>query len=192
MAAALLPGAAVFASPLDTVECADIDPANLRAQIELTDLIVIGVARSEHGGGLVRIEPEAYLKGAARSEPIRPAYPVSQSAGCSLARFEDGSRVMAFLHVNGGTVAWPQSGEVFWLSDGMAASGGAQPEALPESDLVTRVRDVTGEYAVPATSEDEGQGIEWGSTVLPIAVALGVIFVIGLFLMRIWHRIDPS
>jgi hypothetical protein len=63
---------------------------------------------------------------------------------------------------------------------------------IPEAELVARVRSLTNQYAVPASSRGEGAGIDWTRTILPVGAALVAIFVIALFLMRIWHRIDPS
>jgi hypothetical protein len=80
--------------------------------------------------------------------------------------------------------------QTYVLRDGRAQRGD-QP-AVPEVQLVSEVREVTGQYIVIATSQDEGAGIDWGNTVVPLGVALAVIFGIGLVLMRVWHRIDPS
>jgi hypothetical protein len=73
-------------------------------------------------------------------------------------------------------------GEWLWLGTPLSA----------EADLVEEIRGITGQYAVPPQSESEGQGIDWWKTVLPVGGAVLGIFVVGLFLMRIWHRIDPS
>jgi hypothetical protein len=58
--------------------------------------------------------------------------------------------------------------------------------------VVAAIRAITGQYAVPAGSKDEGAGIDWKSTVLPVGAALLAVFAIGLVLMRQWHKIDPS
>jgi hypothetical protein len=67
---------------------------------------------------------------------------------------------------------------------------GAEPRS--EVEVVSSIRAITGQYAVPAATEAEGAGIDWGNTVLPLGLVLLVIFGIGLVLMRVWHRIDPS
>lgn len=99
---------------------------------------------------------------------------------------------MAFLTSADGVLQWPTAGRVFWLQDGRATGGGETSETLAEVDLTQKVRAVTGQFAVPAVSGDEGAGIDWGHTVIPLGIALAIIFVIGLVLMRVWHRIDPS
>jgi hypothetical protein len=57
---------------------------------------------------------------------------------------------------------------------------------------VSLVRGITEQYAVPAASAGDGAGIDWWKTVLPVGVATLALFGVGLYLMRIWHRIDPS
>jgi hypothetical protein len=99
--------------------------------------------------------------------------------------------LLAFLDLNDGAPAGPDSRSSVRLESGNAFLSDGTPIGSEES-LVADVRNLTGQYAVAAQSESEGEGIEWTTTVLPIAVALGIVFVIGLFLMRIWHRIDPS
>jgi hypothetical protein len=75
------------------------------------------------------------------------------------------------------------------LKDGRAINSGG---SYLESELIAQVRSVTNRYAVPAASPSEGEGIDWGKTVVPLSIALGAVFIIGLFLMGIWHRIDPT
>jgi hypothetical protein len=98
---------------------------------------------------------------------------------------------LLFLRVNGGSRNGPPC-PAYYLRNGMAESANPTAEPVPRAGTHRPRQAKTDQVVVPAASEDEEQGIEWRSTVLPIAVALGVIFVIGLFLMRIWHRIDPS
>lgn len=189
--AAALPGAAVFAqTPARPGNCLEVRLETLPAAIFEVDIVVIGVAHEEHGGGLARIEPQAYLKGAASNSDIHLVPSTgSTSSSCELARLTEGTRLMAFLHSTNGQPEWPGAAQVFWLADGRASGPGGN---LPEFELVEKVRAVTHQYAVPAASESESAGIDWRKTVLPLSVALGVVFVIGLVLMRVWHRIDPS
>jgi hypothetical protein len=63
---------------------------------------------------------------------------------------------------------------------------------LAEEELSERIRALTGQSSVPADPGDDGSTIDWTRTVLPLSVALGLVFVIGLAMMRVWHRIDPS
>lgn len=192
LTAALVPGAAVSSSALAAAECLDVDPAQPTAAVEAAKVIVIGTVHEENGGGTVRIEPSAFLLGAASSDAIRPRPPSASAAACAPARLSEGQRILAFLPAADGVLQWPSAGGVFWLEGGQATSGGESPETLPEVELTQKIRSVTGQYAVPAASSDEGAGIDWGHTVIPLGAALAVIFVIGLALMRVWHRIDPS
>lgn len=191
LTAALIPGAAVFAqTPSAAASCLEIRLDALAAAVPQFELIVIGTVHEENGGGGARLEPEAYLKGAASKPDINFVHPGNQAASsCELARLEEGARILVFLKSSNGQVEWPGATQVFWLKDGRAAGSAGN---LTELELVSKVRAVTGQYAVPAASESEGAGIDWGKTVLPLSLALGVVFIIGLFLMRIWHRIDPS
>lgn len=191
LTAALIPGAAVFAqAPVAGANCLEVRLETLPQAILVADLIVIGIVHGPDGGGPARIEPQAYLKGAASASSI-PLVPRAggTTSSCELAKLDEGQRVMAFLHAANGQVELPGVNQVFWLQDGRATGPGGN---LPEAELISKVRAVTGQYAVPATSSSEGAGIDWGKTVLPLSAALAVVFIIGLALMRVWHRIDPS
>jgi hypothetical protein len=85
---------------------------------------------------------------------------------------------------------WPLTNQVYVLDQGRAHMEGDKDRT--EAEVVNAIRGVTGQYAVPAANDDEGAGIDWKSTVLPLGIALALIFAIGLVLMRLWHRIDPS
>ncbi len=190
-AAALLPGAAVFAAGSAVAStCVGYVPALLEAEVEASSLVL--VARVEEAEGTtISLKPEGFYKGPVRTQAIR----LSRSPGdgeCPWARFSIGDRYLVFLREQADGFLWPIEARAFLLLDGKASLTGGQPFSVGEEDLLSEIRGITGQYAVPAASEAEGEGIEWGSTVLPIAVALGIVFVIGLFLMRIWHRIDPS
>ena len=63
---------------------------------------------------------------------------------------------------------------------------------MAEAELVSRIRALTNQYTVPAAAESESAGIDWGRTVVPVGFAVLALFGVGLVLMRIWHRIDPS
>jgi len=172
-------------------QCLDVDPAQITLAVESSRTIVIATVREENGGALVRLEPSAFLLGAASNEPIRPQYP-QPLPECALARLTEGQRILVFLGATDGVLDWPSAGQVFWLEDGKAIGGGSTGDSLAEIDLVQRIRQVTGQYAVPAATENESAGIDWSHTVIPLGVVLLIIFGIGLVLMRVWHRIDPS
>lgn len=189
--AAALPGAAVFAqSPPAPSNCLEVRLAALPEAVLSTDVVVIGTVREDRAGGFARIEPEAYLKGAAANGAIRFVPRADQlSSSCKLALLAEGTRLVAFLQSSDGQLEWPGAAQVFWLNEGRATGSGGDTS---ESELVEKVRAITHQYAVPATSKSEGAGIDWGQTVLPLSAALVILFGIGLVLMRVWHRIDPS
>ena len=78
------------------------------------------------------------------------------------------------------------------IEEGVATNGGDAAVSLSEDDLVTRIREVSGQYAVLATDASEGASIDWLRVVLPVTLAAIVILAIALVLLRIWHRIDPE
>lgn len=194
MTAALAPGAAVFAQATQAEDsvCLNVDPDNLLVAVEASSVIAIGTVHEvPPGSGLVEVEPEAFLKGAATGEPIRPRY--REVPGCANATLTDGQRVLVFFEETGGVLAWPTAGRVFWLDDGQAVRGGdGTAGTISENELVHDVRTVTGQYAFPAAEDEEGAGIDWWKTVVPVGIASLALFGVGLYLMRIWHRIDPS
>jgi hypothetical protein len=188
-----MPGAAVFTSGATALSCAGWDPVLLPDVIAASELIVVAEVR-DAGESQAVLAPEAYLKGPAQAAaiPVRKAADEARRE-CPYAELEGGRRVLAFIQEREGSLGWPDALFVFNLDDGDAENQvGGTAALVSEDQLVGEIRDITEQYAVPAQSADEEQGIEWGSTVLPVAVALGIVFVIGLFLMRIWHRIDPS
>ena len=129
--------------------------------------------------------PEAFLKGPASNEPLRFT---GVESDCSVAPLTAGDRVLVYVS-DASAPRYPLLNGAYILKDGHATMGDT---VRTEVQVVSAIRAVTGQYAVPAASSDEGAGIDWGHTVLPLGAALAVIFAIGLILMRIWHRIDPS
>ena len=140
--------------------------------------------------GAPAIVPEAYLKGPAIAE----ALPLSgRPTECERAVLpSEGARVLAALRREGGGFQWPVPAAFFVIEDGVAANSGDNPVSLPEDDLVTRIREISGQYAVLAMDESEGASIDWLRVVLPVTLAAIVILAIALVLLRIWHRIDPE
>ena len=195
-AAALLPGAAVFAqAPIDgDAGCISVSSDSVTQAVQASS--IIAVARVEAAGeDSLTLRPEALLKGSVSGETVGIARPdTDPDSGCVLAELQRSQRVFIFLAASEGRVFWPSVQQVFVIEPSGDARqlqqlGFGRPT---EASMVKLVQDITGQYVIPAETEEEGQGIEWGSTILPIGLALGVVFVIGLFLMRIWHRIDPS
>lgn len=153
---------------------------------------VTEVSDPESATGSFSVAPESFLRGPASSKPLRferdgPMMPCGQS-GVSA-----NDRVLIATPDGSEPFKWPFVEATFLLVNGEARSANPADRRLwSEAELVEKFRGQTDQFVVPAASDSEGQGIEWGSTVLPIGLALGIVFVIGLFLMRIWHRIDPS
>lgn len=156
------------------------------------DVIVVGhiIGQSPYGAG---VAPEAFLKGRARPEDIvlqRPAQPPE----CPLAALPgQGARVLLLLQATNGGYAWPDESMAYVLEGGNARlASESLKDDHTEPALLSDIRSQTNLYAVPAAKNSEGASIDWKSTVVPVSVALGIVFVIGLVLMRTWHRIDPS
>ena len=169
-------------------DCPHFDLDDLFASIEDVDVIVVGELVTE--AGAPAIAPEAYLKGPAIAE----ALPLSDSpTDCDRAALPaEGARVLAALRREGGGFQWPVPAALFVIEEGVATNGDDAPVSLSEDDLVTRIREISGQYAVLATDESEGASIDWLRVVLPVTLAAIVILAIALVLLRIWHRIDPE
>ena len=153
-------------------------------------LIVLGMVTTSSVTS-ARIAPTAYLKGPAQAGEVEVRRPERESE-CPLAELQPGTRVVAFLQLSSGIVVWPDATQVYDLKGGQAMSGDPSNDVKPESELLQEIRTVTNQYAVPAANQDDGASLGWVKTVIPVSVALLVVFGIGLVLMRTWHRIDPS
>jgi len=162
--------------------------SNLRGVVEFSEVILIGRVQLEDGGNTANVTPEAYLKGAASGEQV--SLTRIRDGECPNAEFPGDGRALMFLTSSSGVLLWPIEGRGLVLKDGDALDRGTV--VMRESELIARIRDITGQYAVPAASDDEGAGIDWLTTVLPVGAALAGIMIAGLILMRTWHRIDPS
>ena len=190
-AAALIPGAAVVSPAYAAGSgCITVDPQNLAPAVTDATVIVIATVVPSSQAGAVALRPEAFLKGAAVAQDIQLAAEPGATSPCKLASLSPGQRVFVML-VGGGNepLQWPGSAQVWVLQNGQATGGAG--DVRSETDLVGKVRSVTGEYAVPAEGSG-GASINWRGTILPLGGALAAIFVLGLVLMRTWHRIDPT
>jgi len=154
-------------------------------------VIVVGTVVRADETALV-LKPEAFLKGPVSQEDLRftKALPGGEGAnGCPTALLATGQRALVYVF-DASSGQWPLVNQVYVLDQGRARMEGDKERT--EAEVVNAIRGVTGQYAVPAATSDEGAGINWKSTVLPVGIALAIIFAIGLVLMRTWHRIDPS
>jgi len=185
LAAALIPGAAVLVE--DAYACSLVLPESPTELVPDASVIVIGQ--------VTRVEPqkeftflvEAYLKGPASETELTFRLKTDL---CPLVEVRDGGRAILFVYGSSPDLSWPVIVNAYLLEDGKAYMADA-PERT-EAEVVKEIRSVTGQYAVPAASDEEGAQIDWVGTVLPVSAALLVVFGIGLLLMRTWHRIDPS
>ena len=165
--------------------CPHFDLDDLRLSIEDFDVIVIGELTS--GSGATTIEPEAYLKGSAITQALVLANAPSECAEANLP--PSGARVVVALRQAVGGFQWPVPAALFVVEGGIATNGADPPLSLSEDELISRIREVSGQYAVPAS---ESGSIDWLRVVLPVVLAAIVILGIGLVLLRIWHRIEPE
>ena len=166
--------------------CAAFDLDAIEEAIFDFDVIVVGELGRVPGGGGAAIAPEAYLRGPAVAADI----PLAEASDpCERAELPDsGSRVVAALQEGPDGLEVPVLSALFVLEDGVAVGSEL---TLPEGELIDRIRGATGQYAFPAGDEDEGASISW-VTIVSVGGAVLAIFAVGLVLMRIWHRIDPT
>ena len=165
--------------------CTLVQPESPLQFVAESELIVIGTVGAVSADSF-ELQPEAFLKGPSSGETMRFSGP---NELCPAAEFEPDDRVLIYVLKADG-LTWPLINQVYELRNGRANREG-EMERL-ELEVVSDIRAITGQYAVPAVSDDEGAGIDWGNTLLPLGAVLVIIFGIGLVLMRIWHRIDPS
>lgn len=169
-------------------DCPHFDLDDLWASFEDVDVIVVGEVVDL--GGAPAIQPEAYLKGSALAQPLRFSTAPSECERAELP--PEGARVVVGLRRDGRTFQWPVPAALFVVEGGIATNGGDAPVSLPEDELVSRIREVSGQYAVLAADESEGASIDWLRVVLPVTLAAILILAIALVLLRIWHRIEPE
>jgi hypothetical protein len=181
--AALLPGAAVFVPAAHA--CTLLQPESPVQFVAESELIVVGRV-TEVGADSFSIQPEAFLKGPVSGEALRFS---GRDAQCPTAEVAAEDRVLVYVG-KADELSWPLINQVYEFREGRAYREG-EMERL-EIQVISDIRRITGQYGVPAIDDDEGAGINWGDTLLPLGALLVVVFVIGLVLMRIWHRIDPS
>jgi hypothetical protein len=188
--AALVVGAAVFARPAAAMSCSGL-LVPLAGRVASSQVVAIGKV-TYVSDGEAHIAPAAYLKGPAQAGEL-VVKRSTQPAECPLATFAEGDQVLVMLSSGVDAFDWPDAQWAYRISGGTAvANGGAVQDVQPEDTLVSQIRSLTNQYAVPASSNGEGASIDWLTTVVPITGALLIVFIIGLYLMRIWHRIDPS
>lgn len=151
-----------------------------------SELIVIGTVR-EVTSDAVTFAPEAFLKGPSSGEPI--VFRAHIGEMCPVHEFAVDERALIYIY-DASELPLPFINQVFVLEGGHATMGEL---SMTELQAVEEIRGITGQYAVPAVADGgEGAGIDWKSTVLPMGVVLLIVFGIGLVMMRVWHRIDPS
>lgn len=131
--------------------------------------------------------PEAFLKGPASGDALHFA-PNPIAAECGGNPLTVGDRAIVYV-ADAANPVEPLINGAFILRDGHATMG---DQVRTEVEVVSAIRSLTGQYAVPAVTQSEGAGINWGQTIIPLGVVMAILLGIGLVLMRVWHRIDPS
>lgn len=166
----------------------------LSLAVKAAEIIVVGNIQPEAGNAILPLQPETFLKGPARNDPLPlQTVPTATEGGCPRATVAPGDRVLAILGGGNGSYPgqWPEARFVYHLKDGTALPD-AGGKTVSEENLIVVIRDLTGQFAVPAANKESGAAIDWRGTVLPVGSTLLVVFAISLFLMKYWHKIDPS
>lgn len=175
--------------------CFDFSSEATREMLDDAEVVVLGLVAEVIAGERALVEPEAYLKGATTPEQLVLPHPdamMAEDYDCEPATLAEGERMLLVLGRDAGRVAWPGDGQAYLLAGGEAIQIGGIEETLAEEDLVDRIRNETGQYSIPAQSDDERARLDWFGTVVPVTAVIVVVLGIGLVLMREWHRIDPS
>ena len=170
--------------------CTPLTEENLREGVEAAAVIVVGTIAEGPGDDSLLVVPERYFKGTAeaRSFILRGV----TTGPCPKAGIDPGTRLLLILENTGNQLAWPDASRVFVLADGRARNAADSDWDRSETELEARLHDLTGQDSVPVELGEEGEQIDWIGTVLPVTGALLIVFSIGLVLMRVWHRIDPT
>jgi hypothetical protein len=177
------------------VDCAPLDDTAFERTVAASRVIVLAVvlegdaALDDTSATSATLKPAVFLKGPPSAGNIVLR---SVTAPCGRAPLPEGSRVVVLLGDGTGTDAWPDVNHGFFESEGAWRT--ANPvisRTYTEAEIVDRIRSLTNQAVEPA-SGDEGASIDWLGTILPVGAALAGILVVGLILMRTWHRIDPS
>ena len=172
----------------------DIMPT--RVELDAASIVVIGTVTTVDSES-ADLKPEAFLKGPTSAAQLVIGGPVI--IGCYRVALHSGDRVLLTLSSDKGVLGWPLADGVgsYLLQDGRAVSLNTfnkqtAANAPTEAAVVDHIRGITGQYAIPATSNSQGASLDWLKVVLPVALVTLAIFGIGLYLMKIWHRIDPT
>ena len=199
--AALIPGAAVFTRAVAQDGCpTPLDDVAFELLVIEADVIVLGISSAvsyfeSQGYAEFTVAPEAFLKGrtSAADQVFRGEGAAQPAEGCGEeARVNAGERLIVIAN-GADPYEWPGPNGVFVeRPEGWRSANPADATVYEEGELLARIRGLTGQYSVPAASEDEGEGIDWWGTVVPVGAVLAGLMGVGLVLMRIWHRIDPS
>ena len=199
MTAALIPGAAVFAYPTQVTCPGPPSDQEFAVLVRSATLIVVGTVTGSGSDpnlsdrGWLDVTPEAFLKGNPSASAIRFETAVPDPCSDPAVATGRGARVLLLAAGEGGRVAWPGPRSIYALADGQALSKNKGDRApIAEADLIARIRGQTNQYSVPAASQDDGSGVDWVRTVLPVGGAVLGLLLVSLLLMRVWHRIDPS
>ena len=172
----------------------------LTARIRDADLVVLGDvidAVSEPGvdRDTLRLRPIAFFKGNPSAALINVQVRLPGPCLNPSVYFGPGARLLLIAQSVGGTVVFPEPERVYSIDKVLGVSlalNRGDTVIVQDVELFTRIRTITGQMSVAAESKEEGAGIEWWKTIVPVLVALAFIGGAGFFLMRIWHRIDPS
>lgn len=178
--------AAAITHAQEPADCAPFDPSGAPAAILTFPLIVVGRIEANESGQ-PRLLPEVYLRGPALPAPLPLIVP--EPSTCPLASLPPGERVLVALYPAPGGWRWPADNQAYLLRDGLAASSHL---TVPEAEAIEAIRRFTGQLAYPASVDQGTSRFDWQGTVLPVGVALLIVFAVGLYLMRLWHRIDPT
>ncbi len=187
--ALLVAAAAVLPAKADSrfEPCLEVSLEGLAGATGEAEVVVLGEIRDGPADGGLQIHPSVYFKGPAGSAD--PALVRVPEGDCPAAELQTGQRIIFFGRSTSGGLVWPSAGAVVFLTEGSALLPGSG-ERLSESALVALLQRETGQYAVPAGPRSPIADLQ--SAILPVTLALVALFAVGLVLMRVWHRIDPS
>ena len=171
--------------------CDVLDLEDLYQSISGYDVIVFAEVGNvlETSPKSIELHVSAYLKGPPIAHVLTPRY----TDGHCEAQLSSGDSVVAALKgFPGAKILWPSKGSVFFIKRGNVFDDEGSNLGITRDQLIKVLRESTGQYAIPAKFSSEAASLNMRSVIIPVLIAAVCILGIGLFLQRIWQKIDPE
>ena len=171
--------------------CEVLDLTDLYRSVSEYDVIVLAEVGNilETSPKSIQLHVVAYFKGPPTAHVLMPMY----TDGHCEAQLSSGDIVVAALRgFPGAKILWPSKGSVFFIKKGNVFDNEGSSLGFTREQFIEVLRESTGQYAIPAKLSSEAASLNIRSVIIPVLIAAVCILGIGLFLQRIWQKIDPE